>query len=326
MQVNEPFVKKVSTPKFFSILLKVGIFILSIAVIFYILWDKKEWMLFIEPYFNSIDTYFVLGFLLFLMVLNISVEALKWFLLVKENTTITFFQSLKAVFSGTAAGLITPHGVGDYVGRILFLDPEKRVENISSVLFSRIAQLCITCITGIAALMYIGFYFEFNKWIALSMILALTFLLLVSIVWFKRTLLLDGMKKVPLIKNIENWFEYIRSYSNQLFMKTLLLSGLRYGIFLSQFVILLIFFDVEVPLHILIIGAIFIFFVKSIIPTFLDLGVRELAAVFFFATYHVQEQNVLAASLSLWIINIIIPSCIGLIMMFQIEYINKNKC
>jgi uncharacterized membrane protein YbhN (UPF0104 family) len=326
VQVSEPFVKKVSSPKFFSILVKVGVFLLSVALILYILWDKKKWVLFIEPYFNSAHSYYVIGLLIFLMLLNISVEALKWFFLVKENTAITFFQSLKAIFSGTAAGLITPHGIGDYVGRILFLDPEKRLENIGSVFFSRIAQMCITCITGFGALVFIGLHLEFNKWIALSMILACAFLWIFTATWYKRTGILDGMKKIPLIGKIENWFENIRSYSNQIFVKTLVLSGLRYGIFLTQFVILLVFFDVQVPLSVLVVGGIFIFFVKSIIPTFLDLGVRELAAVFFFANYHVQEQHVLAASLSLWVINIIIPSFIGLIMMFQIEYVKKNKC
>lgn len=323
MQVSEPFVKKISSRKFFYLLLKVIVFLISINVILFILWEKKEWwQYFVTSYYNR-KGLFVLILLLVLMLANISVEALKWYFLVKENTAIKFIKALKAVFSGITAGLITPHGVGDYLGRILFLDPDKRMENISSVFFSRIAQLCITCITGFAAFLYLILFMPYDVRMFISIALSMVVLLIILLLWNKRNKILDVMSHIPFIKNVERWFNHIRKYTNQLFLKTLLLSALRYGIFLSQFVILLVFFEVHISLDILVVGAIFTFFIKSIVPTFFDLGVRELVAVFFFSAYAHSEESILAASLSLWFINVLIPALIGLVCMFQIEYVKK---
>ncbi|WP_245553878.1 lysylphosphatidylglycerol synthase transmembrane domain-containing protein [Cytophaga aurantiaca] len=280
------------------------------------------WNFFKESYCTQ-KGLLVLSLMLVGMFFNISVEALKWQYLVRTTSPVSFRLALTAVFSGITAGLITPHGIGDYVGRILFLNPENRLENIASVLFSRIAQLCITCIAGVVATLYFCFVIQMNQHMLTALLLAIATLLIIFLVWKFRVFLLDKMKHVPLLKNIEKWFDQLRGYSNQLFIKTLALSALRYGIFLTQFVILLIFFGVELPLEIIILGAVFTFFVKSIVPTFFDLGVRELAAVFFFSAYHIEDANVLAASISLWLINLLIPAVVGLFCMFGIDYTKK---
>ncbi len=320
MQVSEPFVKKITQSTFFSIGIKITVFVISCILIVSILFKKEQLASTILEAFLTSE-----GLLLFFvmcigMLLNLSVEAFKWLRLLRSTTAIPFTTALMAVFSGIAAGLITPHGIGDYIGRVLFIDTTKRLESIGSVLFSRIAQLCVTCITGIGAVVYYYFFIntDHRLWIAFA-IAGLT-LALIYLAWQYRATWLDKMKRLPLLKLIEKWFDALRYYSNTLFLETLCLSGLRYIIFLTQFVVLLLFFKVDLPLEILYIGGIFTFFVKSIIPTYLDLGVRELAAVFFFSNYQSAEEQVILASLSLWLFNLAIPSFIGLFCMFKIEY------
>lgn len=323
MQVSEPFVKKITPSRFFSILFKVGVFLFSMGFIVFLLVDKKMWWEFLLHSYTNQKGLLIISVMIVGMVANLSVEAWKWQYLVRTKSILSFKVSLTAVFSGIAAGLITPHGIGDYVGRILFLDPENRLENIASVLFSRVAQLCITCITGIAATLYFCFVIQMDQRVLAAFVLAIITLLAIFLLWQFRGYLLDKMKRIPVLKNIENWFELLRVYSNHLFLTTLALSALRYGIFLAQFVILLLFFDVQLPIEIIIIGVVFTFFVKSIVPTFFDLGVRELAAVFFFSAYHIADEKVLAASISLWLINLVLPSIIGLFCMFHIDYTKK---
>jgi len=291
------------------------------VIIVSMLVEKKQWMnVFINAFFNQ-NGLWCFTMMLVAMLANISVEAIKWKILVRSNTVLCFHTSLMAVFSGVTAGLITPHGIGDYIGRILFLDPEKRLENIASVLFSRVAQLCITCLTGVFATAYFYFYIDADSNIIAALIIAVVTLLFIFMSWRYRVFLLDRMKRIPFIKKIENWFEQLRLYSNKLFAITLALSALRYVIFTTQFICLLLFFDVHLPIEILAVGAVFTFFVKSIIPTFIDLGVRELAALFFFSSYDMlSEQHVLAASLSLWFFNLVLPAVIGLFCMFNLEY------
>ncbi len=324
MQVNEPFVKKINPSRFFSAGIKIGVFLFSLAIIYSLLLDKQHWLeLFAQTFFKENGLYVFAGMLI-AMFANISVEAIKWQRLVRSITVIPFSTSLMAVYSGIVAGIITPHGIGDYVGRVLFIHADKRLESIGSVLFSRVAQLCITCITGVAALIYFYFFIEGNERMLLALAIACVTLLVICMAWSYRGRLLDNMKHIPVLKNIEKWFEQLRIYNNQLFAQTLGLSALRYLIFLSQFVCLLIYFGVELPLQILAVGAIFTFFVKSVIPSFLDIGVRELAAVFFFSAYQIADEKVLLASLSLWFFNLLIPAVIGLFCMFKIEY-TKHK-
>jgi uncharacterized membrane protein YbhN (UPF0104 family) len=291
--------------------------------IVFLLVDKKKWWNFLLQSYTNKEGVVIICILIAGMFANLSVEALKWQYLVRTKSGLSFKTALTAVFSGIAAGLITPHGIGDYVGRILFLEPENRLENVASVLFSRVAQLCITCITGVAATLYYCLVIQMDQRVIASFMLAIFTLFVIFFLWQFRAYLLDKMKRIPVLKNIENWFEQLRAYSNQLFLLTLILSALRYSIFLTQFVILLLFFDVALPIEILITGAIFTFFVKSIVPTFFDLGVRELAAVFFFSAYQMADEKILAASISLWVINLLVPSVIGLFCMFYIDYTKK---
>lgn len=323
MQVSEPFVKKITPSGFFSLLLKTGVFLVSMAIIVFLLFDKITWWEFFNEAYGNQKGLLILSLMIAGMFFNISAEAVKWQYLVRTTAPISFRLALTAVFSGITAGMITPHGIGDYVGRILFLNPENRLENIASVLFSRIAQLCITCITGVAAALYYCFVIQLDRYMLTALGLGIATLLIIFLLWRFRVFLLDKMKHVPVLKNIEKWFDQLRAYSNRLFITTLVLSALRYSIFLTQFVILLIFFRVELPIEIIVSGAIFTFFVKSVIPTFFDLGVRELAAVFFFSMYHIANEKVLAASISLWLINLLIPAVIGLFCMFQIDYTKK---
>lgn len=285
--------------------------------------QKKQWYgLFVDSFYNK-EGGFIFLFMLLAMFANISVEALKWKYLVRNND-ISFSTSLIAVFSGISAGLITPHGIGDYIGRILFLNPDKRLENIGSVLFSRVAQLCITCITGVVATIYFCLFIEFDNKVLVALILAFCSLLVIYGLWLFRTFLLDTMKRIPVIKNIAVWFEQLRLYSNRVFVVTLLFSAMRYFIFLSQFVCLLLFFKVELPLMLLVIGAVFTFFIKSIVPTFFDLGVRELAAIFFFSRYAIDDTHVLSASIGLWVFNLLIPAIIGLFCMLNVNYTKQS--
>jgi uncharacterized membrane protein YbhN (UPF0104 family) len=312
-------VKKIKDLPFFSLFVKGFIFIISLYVLLVLLHAKREWIEKFYQAFSTTNGLFVFVFLLILMLINVSLEAVKWKKLVESVESISFQQSLMAVFSGICAGLITPHSIGDYIGRIFFIKSNKRLESIGSVMFSRLAQMFITCLAGIVAACYFIWNIEMDNRILYLILISLISTLIIYGGWIYRMILLDKMKRIPYLDKVEVWFETIRNYSRILFYKILLLSGLRYVVFLTQFVCLLIFFDVQLPLALLITGCIFTFVLKSIVPTFLDLGVRELAAVFFFSHLGVNQQSVILASLSLWFFNLIIPSFIGLFCMFKID-------
>jgi len=312
-------VKKIRSYTFFYFFIKVFVFTISLYALIVLLDAKREWMDKFYLAFSTANGPVVFIFLFLFMLLNIGLEAFKWKRLIHSIESISFIKALMAVYSGICAGLITPHSIGDYIGRVFFVKNTKRFESIGSILFSRLSQLLITCITGIIAACYFLWRIELDNRIFTLILISIISIVVFYVSWEKRTYLLDKMQRLPLLNKIEFWFDHIRTYSPSLFYQTLLLSALRYAVFLTQFVVLLIFFGIKLPLELLIVGGIFTFFVKSLIPTFFDLGIRELAAVYFFSQFGIPQEPVILASLSLWFFNLIIPSFIGLFCMFKIE-------
>src|SRR4051812_2206215 len=57
-----------------------------------------------------------------LMLLNWSLEALKWEIIVNQLQTIGFLKSLRAIFAGISVSIFTPNRIGEFGGRIFFLE------------------------------------------------------------------------------------------------------------------------------------------------------------------------------------------------------------
>jgi uncharacterized membrane protein YbhN (UPF0104 family) len=115
------------------------------------------------------------------------------------------------------------------------------------------------------------------------------------------------------------YFLIIKEYSNSEIIKVVSISIVRYLIFSIQYVLLLWIFEVQLGIDLLFLGVAFVFLCKSVIPTFFDLGIRESSAIYFFSIYQTDEKSVLLASLVLWLINIILPSILGLMYIFKMK-------
>ncbi|WP_315820407.1 hypothetical protein [Paraflavitalea speifideaquila] len=57
-------------------------------------------------------------------------------------------------FYGHYNGLFTPNRIGEYVGRILYIQENKRIQAISLTIVCSMAQLLVTLLAGMVALVY----------------------------------------------------------------------------------------------------------------------------------------------------------------------------
>jgi type III secretory pathway component EscU len=73
----------------------------------------------------------------------------------------------------------------------------------------------------------------------------------------------------------------------------------------------LYFFGVDAPWYVMAEGIILVYVAKSVFPTFLDLGVRELTAIFYFSSYGYDSTMVMLAGLTIWLVNMVSPALIG---------------
>jgi hypothetical protein len=99
----------------------------------------------------------------------------------------------------------------------------------------------------------------------------------------------------------------------------LFLSFLRYAVFAIQLA-LAIHVIALVPWSDAFPGTTWILLIKSIAPAFnflSDLGVREVSAIIYFEKFGYAVIPVIAASLLIWLINILIPTLYGLYAMWR---------
>ncbi len=244
-----------------------------------------------------------------LMIVNWSIEAIKWKILVAKFMLISFKSSFGGVLSGLTLSFVTPHGIGDYFGRILSIDEEGTEKLVGSLLLGRVSQMLATVLFGLIGL---GYMYGF-LWVIAGLLL-----MYFSIVIFFKMIAWLSSKLF-----FEKYLKAISSYNLHELANIQLLSILRYVVFSIQFLIVLYIFLPDLDLMIGFAGTTFIFLFKSILPTinFLsDLGIREYSAIIFFDQFDIDTISVICASLSIWIINILVPTILGIPFMLRLKW------
>jgi uncharacterized membrane protein YbhN (UPF0104 family) len=261
----------------------------------------------------------------FLFPLNWAFETLKWKFLLRKVEHINFLKAYRGILTGVTFGMITPFSIGDYIGRILQLSGKERIKVVGAIFLSRLAQFFITLIFGAASMVYFILKVkEEDPAVFVLAIFASVAGIFVLLLFLYHRLVMSFIKNVEFFSPVYRYFEILNKYSKKDVFKVVLFSFLRYLVFSIQFVLLLIFFKASNDIGLLCMGVAFVFLVKSIVPTILDLGVREASAIYFFAAFGLSsESNIIYASLSLWIINILIPAFAGLLLIFKIKLITK---
>lgn len=280
----------------------------------------KEFVAMVLSAYNTTTLLVLVGVLL-LMPINWLLEALKWRILVQPFNRISVLEAFQGVLSGLSLGFATPHGVGDYAGRLLSLHGEARSQLLGSVWLGRVMQMSVTTIFGA-----VGVWFFLQKstfqipsthywwWILIAVSIITIF------VFYQSKLKIFG-------RRIPYYFAFISAYKGAAYMGVFLLSLGRYVIFSIQFLLILYIFNIPLPVSILFAGISWMFLMKSIVPSFnflSDLGVRELSVLTFFDLYNASQPAILTSSLLLWSINILLPVLVGLFFVLKLKMFHSR--
>jgi len=259
---------------------------------------------------------FAIGLVVLLMPFNWLLESYKWKMLTKPIKAISLKSALKGVLSGLSLAFITPHGIGDYIGRIAMIKSENRSRLVGSLLLGRGMQMFVTLLFGL-----IGVYFVLG-W---SVFMTLGVIALIGLVILLLITKVKVISKSNWLKKLLYYFDIISEFDFAFVFKLLFVSALRYVVFATQFIIVLGLF-VETSILQNLAGTTWILLAKSVLPAFnflSDLGVREVSAIYFYESYNVELVSVLSASLTVWIINILAPTLIGLPFVLQLKHSPK---
>jgi Lysylphosphatidylglycerol synthase TM region len=260
-----------------------------------------------------------------LIPLNWGLEALKWQLLSGKVEPVSLVRAYRAVLVGICLGAVTPNRVGDYAGRILELRSRQRLEALGAVFLGRFCQLLITLTAGSVGLVYFGAHTRVLPETGLvpPLVAALGALNLAAyLVLFNPRLLLGLVAALPVLNRFISYLSIISRYASGELACLLTWSALRYLVFMSQFLLLLSAFGIHPGWLPMAMGVAATFLLKSVLPSFnalADLGMRELSAMYFFTLLGQDKALVMSASLSLWLLNIGVPSLIGLVLVWRMK-------
>ena len=323
------------TRKTIGFLIKVGIVALALFFLYHQLNEKSG----VDE--HSIDdvitklkgNYIIVIVVIFMMLLNWFLEALKWRFLIAKIEKVSVKRSLSAIFSGITVSAFTPNRVGEYGGRVFCLEKADRIQAVLITVIGSMAQLLTTIIFGSIGLLYLPTYQSdfslfFDKvsfaYPVLSFILILLNVLLV-LLFFNVSVLTNVLAKISFLKKFEKYSGVFSFYSFNELLTVLGYSVARYVVFTTQFFILLQLFDVQILYVDAIILIISMLFVVSVIPTIAitEIGVRGSVALFLFGLVSANAVGILSATFVLWVINLLIPSLIGVIFIFTLKFFRK---
>lgn len=273
----------------------------------YLLQQKAEELNQLWPYvLVSIKKPFSIIFIssaILLMFINYGLETYKWKMFLRQPM-YSFKYHFKALLAGGAISVFLPFRTGEYLGRIIFFPKRLWGRVILSSVRSGMFQLSITILVGLLCLLFA----RVDHLIFLSSS-TLTFIsvLMLVLVFFIIKYLEPIMQKLFAIFNLK-----FRIFKGELFLKEgIWISALRYLVFLTQYILLFMAFDVAsyelvllwIPIYLLI---------QAIVPTVFitEMGLRAALSVFIF-----EKAEALVPILAIYMINILVPAILGSIFL-----------
>ena len=278
---------------------------------------------------NALKFWVVIG----LVFVNWGLEARKWQLLMKPLQQMSFIRALKSVLCGVTFSLNLPNRMGEYAGRVLFVEEGNRLRSVSLSIAGSMAQLIITMLMGCGGLAWLVFTkYETGTVMGLSSFWLKIFLygsiaatMGMLLFFFRLSWLVRLVEKLPYAQKISKYIDVLESFDAKILLRLLSLSLLRYLVFILQYIFMLQIMQVDQDYWQSFWIVTVMFWILAIIPSvaIAELGIRGTVAKTLFA-YSKNTIGVLAVTFSIWFINLFIPALIGSLLILGIK-IKKEK-
>lgn len=274
-----------------------------------------------------------------LMPVNWGIEAFKWQQLINYAERVTYSQAMKSVFTGITVSLFTPNRIGEFFGRLMTLRKAPPLKGAFLTITGSISQLITTLLFGMLALcIFLPLYYpaQATGYLFIYMLIVFTSVIAGTAIVMMYLRVSTAYRLTtafvrPGWEKIRGYLRVIRRLKRKLLFKVLLLSMARYLVFSTQFYLLLLAFGLSIDWFNAYILVSMTYFAMTAIPTIalVDLGIRGSVSLYFLGLYFHNDPlaavSILAASTSVWIINLAIPSLLGLLFINRIRLIRKES-
>jgi len=265
--------------------------------------------------------------------INWGLEARKWQLLMQVLQPMSFITAFKSVLCGVTFSLNTPNRMGEYGGRILFVEEGKRIKSVTLSVAGGIAQLIITMLMGCLGLAFLLYNLPPSRifagipafWVQLFFYGSMAGTLIFILFFFRMNWLLRLLLKLPYSGRFSKYINVLETFDAKILLRLLFLSLLRYIVFVLQYIFMLQLLQVEQSVWIGFWLVAVMFWMLAIIPSIAiaELGIRGTVAKALFA-YSTNTLGILTATFGIWFVNLFIPALIGSLLILGIKIKNKN--
>ncbi len=267
-----------------------------------------------------------------LMIVNWSLEAVKWKVSVRAVQQVSFLKAFRAVLSGVSFSVSTPNRVGEYLGRVLYMDEGNRLKTISITITGSISQLIITLLMGCIGLILLRSEIETGQiisplWIKVILYGVIAVLSVLLLFYFRLSWLIKWVDRLPGSNRFAYLINALEDFNAGLLIKLLLLSFLRFLVFIVQYYLLFRLFAVDISLWQCLWSVSITFFVLAVIPSFAiaDIGLRGEVAIKLIGLFSINQLGILFTTITIWFVNLIVPAIIGSLLILGIKKLYKSK-
>ena len=279
---------------------------------------------------------FYVFFLFGLMMINWTLEAIKWKRLMKPVQEVSLLTACKAIFSGLSFSMFIPTAAGEYAGRTVYMHEGNRLRSVSLNVIGSISQLLITLLTGVAGLLYLKpllvskaasgsalSFIWFNGLLYAIVVAIVVF----SLIYFQISWFTKWFEKIPFVQKHIIFVQGLEAFGFAQLTQILWLSLLRYIVFIVQYLLVFKLFDVQMNEYQAAFATAVLLLVLSALPSvpnIAELGVRGEVSRQLFGLLSANTAGIVFSAAFIWIINLILPAIAGSLFLTGIK-IFRNK-
>jgi uncharacterized membrane protein YbhN (UPF0104 family) len=268
-----------------------------------------------------------------LMVVNWGIETIKWKLCIRRIQKISLLTAFKAVLSGVSFSVSTPNRVGEYLGRVLYMDDGNRIKAIGLTIIGSISQLIVTLVMGLSGLIILRKEVETIQvfspfWLNIIQYSIIAFLIILTVFYFRLSWVIRCIERLPGSRKYVWLLGTLENLNATLLVQLLSLSALRFFVFIAQYYLLFKLFDVDISWGQTLWAVSLSFLVMAVIPTialFTDLSLRGKVSLQLLGLFSSNKLGIGLTSVSIWFINLIIPALTGSLLILSIKKLFVNK-
>lgn len=263
-----------------------------------------------------------LVFAILLMVVNSGLEAYKWFSLIAWAEPVRYATATASYLAGVAFSIITPNRIGEYPGRILYLGGGNTFSYINISVSGVVSQLGGMYTIGLAGLIYYNIAFPAPLAQA-ALAACITINIFIAIVYWRFHSWLPRMEQNRFLRRFAVYGRLMSRVPTAAKLKVMGISLLRVCVFTAQYLFLLRWMNVDIPLLPgFCLGALF-FWVMAVVPSLAltELGIRGAASLYIFGHFSTNSIGILSATTALWVMNIVVPAILGSVLIMRMKWL-----